>query len=971
MQPTFAPGSLVNARNRDWIVLPGSTAEFLLVKPLEGSDDETAGILTRLEPVSPATFELPTLNDDGDFRSGRMLRDAFRLGARNCPGPFRCFGQINVEPRPYQIVPLMLALKQDPIRLLIADDVGVGKTIESALIVREMLDRGECERFCILCPPCLAEQWEYELYDKFHIDATLVLPNTIKALERRLAPSESVFEAFKYTIASIDFVKSSRYSADFLRAAPELVVIDEAHSVATDPQNTRQLRYQLAAKLCEDPDRNVILVTATPHTGKQAAFRSLLGLLDQKFLDEERFPDDLSGDDNIGKRRELARYFVQRRRGDVLKFMGEDTVFPKVVERNVEWPLSTEYRELFNEAFKLAGVMTDKESKEDERTQRIRHWSALSLLRALSSSPAAAAATLERRSQLTRQETEDGEIEDDRTIEEIDSLGRQFVLDTDAHDANVSSDVVLGADCEQKKSPLDRKLKDTTSKMAAIAKKLCDEKKDEKLRMLVQQIRALDRDNYSPIVFCRFIETAQYLGKELAAALPGFNVEFVTGQLPPEERERRVETLGMQERPVLVCTDCLSEGVNLQDAFNAVVHYDLSWNPTRHEQREGRVNRFGQRSPEVRTVSFSGKDNVIDRRVVDVLLKKHKKIKNSLGISIPIPADSSALFSAILSSALAEWKASAREDTPMLPGLESYKRDAQAELERIEKEWESEAQRAEKQSQTFFAHRALSGDVKNLGEVLKEARAAIGIDANELREFVVDVLRRAGAHVSELDGDVYDIDLTNAPEELVDAVNADSDEIYDEWRCVFGPAAKDDAEPFTRTHPFVQGLASLVVNSALDPEAEKDERLASRFGVARIDGIEFNTTLVLLRFRFSLKAKLRSGDIKETLVEDSQIVGFAETDDDEPRWLEDKEIEEIISRKPSGNISDDLKREVFEEADAQARSMGWKFEEYARERAEALKTAHEEVRQAVKTARNIEVEPKKPVDVVGLYVCLP
>ena len=159
---SFAIGSLVQARGRELVVLPESREGLLVLRPLGGTDDEIAGVLTSLEEVGPATFALPDPTEVGDYRSGRLLRDALRLGVRWSAGPFRSFGRIAVEPRPYQLVPLLMALKLDPVRLLIADDVGIGKTIEACLVARELIDRGECQRLAILCPPHLAEQWQRE-----------------------------------------------------------------------------------------------------------------------------------------------------------------------------------------------------------------------------------------------------------------------------------------------------------------------------------------------------------------------------------------------------------------------------------------------------------------------------------------------------------------------------------------------------------------------------------------------------------------------------------------------------------------------------------------------------------------------------------------------------------------------------------------------------------------------------------------
>ncbi len=158
--PTHSPGTLIRARGREWIVLGGSDAETLHVRPLSGSEDDQTWIHLALEaePVTEATFPPPNPAQRAGHEGALLLRDALLLSLRRGAGPFRGFGQIAVEPRAYQLVPLLMALKLDPIRLLIADDVGVGKTIEAALIAREMLDRGEIDRLTVLCPPHLVDQ---------------------------------------------------------------------------------------------------------------------------------------------------------------------------------------------------------------------------------------------------------------------------------------------------------------------------------------------------------------------------------------------------------------------------------------------------------------------------------------------------------------------------------------------------------------------------------------------------------------------------------------------------------------------------------------------------------------------------------------------------------------------------------------------------------------------------------------------
>jgi len=247
----YSVGNLVRVRERDWVVLPGTNDELVMLRPLGGTDAEVTGILPAIEKIEPAQFDLPDPTDVGDYISCRLLRDALRIGFRSSSGPFRSFGKIAVEPRPYQLVPLLMALKLNPVRMLIADDVGIGKTIEAALIARELLDRGEIENIAVLCPPQLAEQWQKELANKFHIDAELVLPSTARRLEKNCRLGESLFEHYPFVIVSLDFIKADRRRDEFFRSCPEFVIVDEAHTCAYgDATNRgRHQRFELVSGL--------------------------------------------------------------------------------------------------------------------------------------------------------------------------------------------------------------------------------------------------------------------------------------------------------------------------------------------------------------------------------------------------------------------------------------------------------------------------------------------------------------------------------------------------------------------------------------------------------------------------------------------------------------------------------------------------------------------------------------------------
>jgi len=349
----FTPGSLVSARGRDWVVLPSADPELLMVRPLGGGDDETTGILTRVETVEPAGFSMPNPDTDlGDARSARLLRDALRLGFRSGAGPFRSAGRLAVQPRPYQLVPLLMALRLDPVRMLIADDVGVGKTIEAALIARELLETGEARKLVVLCPPHLAEQWQAELEAKFHIDATLVLASTAARLERDTPAGKTIFDMGDYFIVSLDYIKRPDTRQKFVATCPDLVIVDEAHTcAAANGRGGTHQRHSLVRALADNPDRHLILVTATPHSGKDDPFRSLLGLLDRDFLD---LPDSLAGEQNRPHRERLARHLVQRRRSDISRYLQAETTFPEREEVELKYQLSVEYRQLFDDVLAYA-----------------------------------------------------------------------------------------------------------------------------------------------------------------------------------------------------------------------------------------------------------------------------------------------------------------------------------------------------------------------------------------------------------------------------------------------------------------------------------------------------------------------------------------------------------------------------------------------------------------------------------------
>ena len=309
----FVAGNLVRARGREWVVQPDSQQQLLRLRPLGGADDDSIAIIPELEfePVVPAVFPWPTSEQLGNHSSALLLRDALRLKLRAGAGPFRSFGNIAVEPRAYQLVPLLMALRLNTVRLLIADDVGIGKTIEAGLIVRELMDRGEVTRLAVLCPPHLVEQWQQELASHFNLQAAALTAASAGRIERDLPHGVSLFDHYACVVVSLDYIKSERHREHFLSIAPECIIVDEAHTCASNGQG-KQLRFQLLQRLVANPDRHLIMLTATPHSGDEAAFYNLLSLLNPDF---SHLQTRTSAADPL--RQDLARHFVQRRRKDI------------------------------------------------------------------------------------------------------------------------------------------------------------------------------------------------------------------------------------------------------------------------------------------------------------------------------------------------------------------------------------------------------------------------------------------------------------------------------------------------------------------------------------------------------------------------------------------------------------------------------------------------------------------------------
>jgi superfamily II DNA or RNA helicase len=940
----YKPGSLVSLRNRAWIVLPSEDKDLFLVKPLGGTDEEITGIYKPLahENDMPVSYDFvkPDVRDLGDFRSARLLYNAARLSFRQVAGPFRCLGKVSFRPRSYQMVPLIMALRQERVRLLISDDVGVGKTVEALLIAKEFYERKEIARFAVVCLPHLCDQWQEELKSKFGIEAGIIRSGSVTALERQIRVNENIFRAFPFQIISIDYIKSGEKRQKFIDHAPEMIIVDEAHSCArpSGANDSQQLRFKLLRQLVDQKDPHLVLLTATPHSGKSEEFQSLLGLLQREF--EEMDITDSGKENKL--REQLAQHFIQRKRGDVLKWMKDETQFPSRISFDFPVQLSKQYGDLFNEVLDYA-MDNILHSGGDARKERYTYWETIALLRGIMSSPPAGASMLRKKAEKLSILTD----EEDYTVQHRE----RYLLDSDEW-GDDSLPVI------EKLALLEN---DLLIHFAERLDALANPAEDGKAKEAIAVIKSWLSDSRSPVVFCRYIQTAHYIGRLFKEYFKGKNyktlsIEIITSEMDDELRKEKIKLMGKHEdgQRLLIATDCLSEGINLQEGFDCVLHYDLPWNPNRLEQREGRVDRFGQQKTEVYAGRLYGANNPIDGLVLEVLLRKSDTIREQLGVSVPIPEDNKSLMSALISGL--KFKDNFKIKVENKQGI-LFDDEVMAEIAVLHQTMEKNAER-EKVSRSIFAQNSIKAD--KVEDDLKEVDEAIG-DVPAVESFVTEAIRFLGAEIKAYKKGCK-LFTTNLPERLRDWLPAGNELLIS-----FISPTPMGYYYLGRNHAFVEHLCQHILNNAISANGHH----AARASVMRTQSVQEKTVLFQFRVR-NVIAEQPSN--REIVAEEMWLWGYT------GELRENKVLEHPIAKQLLMEAQANANMEAPEQEYWLQEEMGWIRNDktfrlitdpFALKRAELLVKAHLRFRELVGGKKFKVVEPILPMDVLGVYMLLP
>ena len=641
---TIIPGKIINLRSRLWRV-DEIQEDILTATTIEGAPTVQRHFYIPLENVAPGKIEEPDPDKVGNFSAQDLLIRAYRLSMIHGTAPLLSLQRSRVIPESFQMVPVIMALDTPRVKMLIADDVGLGKTIEGGLIVTELFARQRASRLLVICPANLREQWKDALDYFFHINAEIISTQHLRSLERNIPPGTSPWEHYSYLIVSMDYAKAPQNRAKILEQGWDIVLIDEAHNLAKPHQvsashTVKMDRWELGREIAKKA-KHLLLLTATPHNGYTDTFASLLSMLDVGAVSGPSHEPSIH--------REIAeKHVCQRRRVDVeeeFALGGDESPFPKRDQDEVFIRLSPEPEEkAIKKVEALGNYMLTVAGTEKSYRRRIAKWTVIHFHKRALSSPNALRISLERRLNKLKEKLEKLNDEEDIPLNEDEA--RCEVLDNDTgervtdEEAGERLDHYIfgyGEALEKEKELIQDALEE--------AKKITPFR-DSKLKELCDNVlRKMLRRDKKVIIFTRYVDTLNYLEKQIIKYAHYKNTKIISlyGELDDSQRRDRLKDFETSAEAVLIATDCLSEGINLQYMAAQVIHYELPWNPNRLEQRNGRVDRYGQnRRPGgekkvfIRTLVVN---DSLEAGILKVLVEKAHRIRIDHGFSPPFFGD--------------------------------------------------------------------------------------------------------------------------------------------------------------------------------------------------------------------------------------------------------------------------------------------------------------------------------------------
>lgn len=530
---------------------------------------------------------------DADGESVRLASEAYRINLAHLFDPYLAVHTSSIEPLPHQISAVYQEmLPRLPLRYILADDPGAGKTIMTGLLLKELIIRGDLSRCLIVSPGSLSEQWQDELYSKFHLKFDILTNDRLES-----AVSGNVFAETNFCIARLDKLARNETLQEKLKATEwDLIVVDEAHKMSAtvwggEVQYTK--RFQLG-RLLSDITRHFLLLTATPHNGKEEDFHLFLSL-----VDPERFGMTTRTSNQAIDISDVMRRLVKE---DLLKFDGTP-LFPERRAYTVNYDLSPREAVLYHEVTEYVQEEFNRADQLSSDHRSTVGFALTILQRRLASSPEAIYQSLHR-----RRERLQNRLNEEKLGKRAEDYHSSIHFDSDYDDEDYSS-----AEMEREEENVadqasaSRTIKELEAEIATLihleglaneVRLSGEDRKWDELSSLLQDNACMftaDGQREKLIIFTEHRDTLRYLTDKIRT-LFGSEDSVVTihGGMLRDER-RKVEQRFRQDKDVriLIATDAAGEGINLQRA-HLMINYDLPWNPNRLEQRFGRIHRIGQ-----------------------------------------------------------------------------------------------------------------------------------------------------------------------------------------------------------------------------------------------------------------------------------------------------------------------------------------------------------------------------------------
>ena len=596
-----APGARVVVRDAEWVVrrvdmTSGGDYQLTCTGISEIVRDRQAVFLSQLEGIEvlePANTRLVTDRSpryaDSLLHMESRLRDVVANDERIHIGQSAAMDLV-----PYQLEPARQALAQPRQRILIADAVGLGKTLEAGILVSELIARGRARRILVLAVKSMLAQFQKEFWNRFTIPLTRLDSAGIQRVRRNIPGNHNPFHYYDKSIISIDTLKQDTEYRTYLENAYwDVIVIDEAHNVAD--RGTTSLRARLAKLLARRSD-TLIMLSATPHDGKARSFASLMNMLDATAIAD---PESYEAEDFRDKGLVIRRFKKDIRHEVEGAFQDRRIV-------SLEFAASHEEEAAYDALLAVQVESTPRAGGQVNKAAR--DLFAVTLEKALFSSPAACVDTVDQRLRRRKRERELAGESNASIDEEVRTLNalRQKLASIDALDFAKYQGL-----------------------LAAIRG---DHGAEESLRW-----RPNDAEDRL-VVFTERIETLNWLATHLAEdlKLPAKQIETLHGGMSDVEQQRVVEDFGNAAKPVrlLICSDVASEGINLHYHCHRLIHFDMPWSLMVFAQRNGRVDRYGQeRMPQIVYLTTRSANEVIlgDMRVLEVLKRKDEQAYRNIG----------------------------------------------------------------------------------------------------------------------------------------------------------------------------------------------------------------------------------------------------------------------------------------------------------------------------------------------------